>query len=434
MRQLSPPLRKSAGGHLGRAARSVGRMLQKGVAVAPPVPATGVHATVERVLAQEWDDAPPSPGKANCSDVSRPDDTTKRKLIASRGGTAHPENVSFLTLLALVCLGILLVGHLGIPERTPPQPEADPSIMVGAEPYRMEGESGVGFVISHGYGGSPFNTRPLGQFLHGLGHSVIGVRLPGHGTTIQDMDNSRYAHWRDHLERVYLEERGRYRHLFLVGFSMGGTLVLDVASRNADTFRPAGILTIATPVFFNGFFNGRLVLHSPVTALTGILKIVRPIVKREDTRTGSLDRMNPWVGYRSDVSMRALHSFKRAFSSVRRGLGRIAAPYCSIMAANDRTVSSENQAYIYRNIHSREKRAYMFTLPSDVSTMHSLLTHERANKRVFGYVESFVRDILQQIEGRRRTNGEEGRGLGPRLRRILGMERKAQNLTEPGGG
>ena len=302
--------------------------------------------------------------------------------------------------------------------------------MAGAEPYRMEGTTGIGFVISHGYGGSPFNTRPLGEFLHGLGHSVIGLRLPGHGTTIQDMNNSRYVHWRDHLERVYLEERGRYRHLFLVGFSMGGTIALDVAARNADTFRPAGILTIAAPVFFNGFFNGRFVIHSPVTALTGILKIVRPIVKRSDVRTGSLDRMNPWVGYRSDVSMSALHSFKGAFAGVRRGLGRIGAPYCSIMAANDRTVSSENQAFIYRNIHSREKRAYMFTLPSDVSTMHSLLTHERANKRVLGYVEDFVRDVLDRIEvGERGVRGTQ-EGLGPRVKRMLGLERKAQNLTE----
>ncbi len=293
----------------------------------------------------------------------------------------------------------------------------------------MEGRTGIGFVICHGYGGSPFNTRPLGDFLHGLGHSVIGVRLPGHGTSIEDMNNSRYIHWREHLERIYLEERGRYRHLFLVGFSMGGTLSLDIAARNADTFRPAGIVTISTPVFFNGYFNGRLVLHQPATALTGLYKILRPVARRADTRTGSLDRMNPWVGYRTDIALHALHSFKRAFAGVRRGLPRIGAPYCSIMAANDRTVSSENQVYVYRSIQSREKRAHMFTLPSDVSTMHSLLTHERASKRVLGYVAAFVHDVLEQIDANRREAAAETESLSVRLRRLVGAERRVQNLT-----
>lgn len=301
--------------------------------------------------------------------------------------------------------------------------------MPGAEPYRLEGESGIAFLISHGYGGSPFNTKPLGSFLHSLGHTAIGVRLPGHGTTIEDMNESRYEHWRDHLERVYLEERGKYRHLFLVGFSMGGTICLDVAARNADSFRPAGLVTIATPVFFNGFFNGRLVLHSPVTALTGILKIITPIVRRKDVRPGSLDRMNPWVGYRSEIAMGALHSFKRAFAHVRQGLARIGAPYCSIMAANDQTVAAENQAYIYRRIQSREKRAFTFTMPSDVSTMHSLLTHERANERVFGYLETFIRDVLAQIDGTNKKADQNAGGLTGVLSRWLPRRGKVQNLS-----
>ncbi len=314
----------------------------------------------------------------------------------------------------LVLLGIIaLLGHFGFPEKAVPMPPtpAPERIMDGAGPWRFEGESGVAFLVCHGFEGSAFNTRPLGEFLHGLGHTAIGVLLPGHGTTIEDMNQSRFEHWRDHLEKVYLEERGKYRHMFLVGFSMGGTLCLDVAGRHADSFRPAGIITISSPVFFNGFYNGKIVIHSPGSMLSGLISVLKPVVPKataKSPRPLSLERMNPWLGYRGNFAMKALHSFKLAFRGVRAGLSRISAPYCSIMAANDQTVSPENQVYIYHRIQSREKRAINFIMPPDLSTMHSLLTHKEANTRVFRFIESFIEDVLYQYDRGRAPEPEKG--------------------------
>ncbi|MCB1308121.1 MAG: alpha/beta fold hydrolase [Leptospiraceae bacterium] len=306
----------------------------------------------------------------------------------------------FFLILMIV---FFAVAHFGLPEKQlppPPQPGAD-GIMQGAEPWRFEGESGIAFLVCHGYGGSPFNTRPLGEFLNSLGHTAIGLRMPGHGTNIDDLARTRFYHWEEYVERIYLEERSRYRKLFLVGFSFGGTVSLKVAAKNADSFRPAGIITISTPVFFNGFFNGKFILHQVGTIFTGILKIIQPVLKFDRERPLSTERLNPWVGYRYTHAVAALHSFKQALPAVRRGLPRITVPYCSIMAANDRTVSPENQIYIYNNIHSREKRAYMFILPPDLTTMHSLLTHERAKDRVFRYVETFIKETLEETEHNR---------------------------------
>lgn len=300
-------------------------------------------------------------------------------------------------LLLLLAAGIALLGHLGLPEKKiPPPPAPRPEhIMQGAEPWRFEGDSGVAFLVCHGFRGSPFNVKPLGEFLHSLGHTAIGPLLPGHGTRVEDMRNSRFEHYVEFLERLYLDERSKYRKLFLVGFSMGGTICLKVAAKNADTFRPTGIITIASPVFFNGFFNGRFIMHQPATALSGLLKIVQPIVKLEINRPRTAEKLMPWVGYAGEVSMHALHSLKTALGGVRRGLGRISVPDRSIIAANDRTVSAENQIYVHNHIQSREKRAYMFILPPDLTSMHPILTHVRARERVFHFVESFVNDTLE---------------------------------------
>lgn len=299
-------------------------------------------------------------------------------------------------VLVFLILAGLLIGHFGLPEKEPPMPAA-PSpehIMPDARSWRFEGGSGVAFLVIHGYGGSPFNVRPLGEFLHSLGHTAIGPLLPGHGTRIEDLARTRFRHWEAHVERIYLEERARYKKLFLVGFSMGGAVALSLAARHAETFRPAGVITISAPVFFNGFFNGRFILHQPTLPLTGLIKIFQPVLRFEQQRPAQVERLNPWVGYRYQHALPALHSFKRALPAVRAGLARIHAPYCSIMAANDRTVSAENQAYIYNRIQSREKRALMFILPPDLSTMHTLLTHERARDRVFRFLSSFIQETL----------------------------------------
>lgn len=329
----------------------------------------------------------------------------------------------YFLLLILFALGLL--NYFGLPENplpAPPQATAD-KLMKNANPYRFEGESGIAFLICHGYGGSPFNTRPLGKYLNSLGHTAIGILLPGHGTNINDMQNSRFYHWEEFLERRYIKERSRYKKIFLVGFSMGGTVSLSVAAKNADSFRPAGIITISTPVFFNGFFNGKLIIHNISIIFTGILKIFQPLIKIDKTRPVSAEKINPWVGYRYAHALDALHSFKKSLGKIRKNLPRITVPYCSIMAANDQTVPSENQAYIYNHVHSREKRALMFILPPDLSSMHGILTHKRVNRRVFRYIESFVEEILSE-----QKNDKIKKSTNP-LQSILNLFKSKKNYN-----
>jgi len=197
---------------------------------------------------------------------------------------------------------------------------------------------------------------------------------------------------------------------------MGGTLMLDLAGRYADTYRPSGIITIASPVFFNGYFNGRLIIHQPMTMFTGVLRLFTSILKIEAKRkTRSMQKLNPWLGYDATYALDTLHSFKRSLAGVRAVLPRITVPYCSIMAANDRTVSAENQIYIYHRIQSREKRALQFIMPPDMTNMHTLLTHKRAQGQVFRFIEEFVQDTLRDYE----EPAEPGRWFSRMVRKFL---------------
>lgn len=87
----------------------------------------------------------------------------------------------------------------------------------------------------HGFTGSPASMRPIGEWLASQGLSVEGVRLPGHGTNVEDLRTRRWTEWVDEaavgLER--LRERSRTAVAF--GQSAGASIVLAlVASRPHD--------------------------------------------------------------------------------------------------------------------------------------------------------------------------------------------------------
>jgi carboxylesterase len=116
-------------------------------------------------------------------------------------------------------------------------------LLPGAEPFSADGGT-VGFVLSHGFTGTPASMRPWAEQLAAAGFTVRLPRLPGHGTTWQDANKSRWQEWYAEVERAYDEVAARCEHVFGAGLSMGGTLV----TRIAET-RPLAGLVLVNPAY-----------------------------------------------------------------------------------------------------------------------------------------------------------------------------------------
>ena len=68
-------------------------------------------------------------------------------------------------------------------------------IIEGAESFLLEGKNNKAVLLLHGYTGAPSEMRPLGDYLHALGYTVSCVRLPGHGTSIKDLEATTATDW-----------------------------------------------------------------------------------------------------------------------------------------------------------------------------------------------------------------------------------------------
>src|SRR6266508_3574081 len=118
------------------------------------------------------------------------------------------------------------------------------ALMAGAAPFEHLGRHDLGVLLVHGFTGTPFEMRPLGEALaaHGIGSACPLLR--GHGTHPDDMLNSPYTHWIEDVENGLDAVLSQHERVVIVGLSMGGTLALNVAARRAGDRRIAGLVTI----------------------------------------------------------------------------------------------------------------------------------------------------------------------------------------------
>ncbi len=107
-------------------------------------------------------------------------------------------------------------------------------VMAGCEPVSCQAGADVGVVLLHGFTGNPSSMRGVADSVVAAGFDIELPRLPGHGTTIDDMLPTGWSDWMAETERVIDEIGQRVERIVLVGQSMGGTLALAAAFEHPE--------------------------------------------------------------------------------------------------------------------------------------------------------------------------------------------------------
>lgn len=115
-----------------------------------------------------------------------------------------------------------------------------PDVLPEAEPLSADGGP-VGCLVIHGFTGNPSSMRPIGEAMAAAGHAVEMPRLPGHGTTVEDMNTTSWADWSAEVEAAYQRLAGRCDHVVAMGLSMGGTLTAWIGAEHPEI---AGLVLI----------------------------------------------------------------------------------------------------------------------------------------------------------------------------------------------
>jgi carboxylesterase len=106
-------------------------------------------------------------------------------------------------------------------------------VLAGAEPYSASGDN-RGALVLHGFTGNPQSMRGLAVALADAGFTVELPLLPGHGTAVEDMLDTRWKDWSHAAEQAYVDLAARTDAVVVVGLSMGGSLSVWLAEHHPE--------------------------------------------------------------------------------------------------------------------------------------------------------------------------------------------------------
>lgn len=236
------------------------------------------------------------------------------------------------------------------------------AILPGAEPWSSAGSRAEGVLVLHGFTGNPSSMRPLAEAVAGAGYAAALPRLPGHGTTVEDMLTTGWADWSAHVEAAYQELAARTSKVAVVGLSMGGTLTAWLASRHPEI---AGIVTV----------NGALEPLTPETE-----ELFRGALAAGTDRVPGIgsDIADPDVkeSAYADTPVAPLLSLIEAGQELADGLSRIRCPALVITSRQDHVVPPTAAEYFANRVggpvrHVWLERSYhVATLDYDQPLIH----------------------------------------------------------------
>jgi carboxylesterase len=184
-------------------------------------------------------------------------------------------------------------------------------------------------LISHGFTGTPQSMRPWAEYLAAQGYSVRLPRLPGHGTTWQEMNRTSWTDWYAEIQAGYGELAARCDTVFACGLSMGGALVTRLAEDLADdrSSKLAG-LVLVNVAYGTRRRDAALARYVARTVRS------RPGIGSDIKKPGMVELAYDRTPLRAFVSMQAL------WRVVIADLGKITVPILYYHSAEDHVVDS----------------------------------------------------------------------------------------------
>lgn len=260
--------------------------------------------------------------------------------------------------------------------------------------FELDGDE-RGVLLVHGFTGTPFEMRFLGERLHERGLTAVGVCLPGHGTSVAELDGTRWTDWFAHVERELDRLRARCARVAVVGQSLGGLLSLHLAARRGDEL--AAVASLATPLWL---FRAPRALIGALRRFPPLGAALRPIRKRggSDVADLAMRIRNPSYPV---IPLCALVELDRARRIIRAELPRVRTPLLLVHALQDHVAPYGAMAEIAARVGSSE--VHTLTLPRSYHIVAIDLERERVAAAVGGFLEAHLGGATAAARTRSRT-------------------------------
>lgn len=189
-------------------------------------------------------------------------------------------------------------------------------------------------LLVHGFSATPWEMRPLAADLAERGFASLAVRLPGHGTTPEDLATRLWEEWLESVVHGFDLLAARYPRIYGAGLSTGTLLLLAMARCR----RPNGVVLLSP----------YLRLRHRLAPFAGWLRFLKPYQRREVA--GAEENH-----YYSRRPLAGVHQINRLLHELSPRLGEIDLPVLAIHGEGDRTVDIDSGRLLIERMGSKVK-------------------------------------------------------------------------------
>jgi carboxylesterase len=248
----------------------------------------------------------------------------------------------------------------------------DPDVVA---PWRL-GDGPRGALLVHGFASTPPELRRLGEALAAQGFLCHAPALPGHGTTPQELEHTRWQDWAAWVQEAFNDLAAECSEVVVAGQSMGGTLALHLAAHDD---RVRAVATLAAPIWLSG----------PLPALLPILThVVRWHHTGDDIDLWHPDAVEELHSYGLRPT-RSINELRRLCAVVRKEIAEIRAPVFVLHGERDRTIDPRcGKEIAQRLINSEAVQLRM--LPRSGHAISVDVDRDAVNAEILQWFERFA--------------------------------------------
>jgi esterase/lipase len=205
-----------------------------------------------------------------------------------------------------------------------------------------------GVLLIHGFSSSPAEMKVLGDSLHKAGFDVLGMRLPGHGTSPADLRESEKEVWIKET-KMGMALISRYcPKTYLIANSMGA--MVGLIAMGTSSFNPAAYIAIA-PAF--RIKDRRINLVSYVDAAQRVYQLFSDLKTEwpyQDARPE-----NPHINY-GLMPYHGLFELQQVTKDAQGYIDKLTMPTFFIQADKEYTVDPEATYAAFEKVPAEKKK------------------------------------------------------------------------------